>query len=116
MAACISSDPCVIKDILRNAKSGIDDIRVPSLVNSSVVNSNKLAGYTPLHFAAEFGRTEAIEALLDEGADCCTETHRGLNVHDLATENVRELLDNHCNFFKNCPGDFNNNYKVICED
>ena len=49
-------------------------------------------GWTPLHFAAIYGYSSVVEALLGHKADPCLTTRTGLSPADLARTNGHEIL------------------------
>lgn len=71
MSACAGSNSSIAAEYLRLTQhrpwTSLDD-----LVNSKVLESSNspYRGYTPLHFAAEFGRFDTVQLLLAHGASC----------------------------------------------
>lgn len=85
-------------DDCKSCFDSIADLKSP--VKQCDINSRNLEGYTPLHVAAKYGRTEILRLLLETGAACNPKTCRSLYtpLHLAAmyqkTGAARELLKN----------------------
>ncbi|XP_058800117.1 ankyrin-1-like [Phymastichus coffea] len=88
MAACASSDSLIADQYLYIAEQD-PLISAGGLIRGRVKNVNEYtyACYTPLHFAAEFGRLDTVKLLLAHGANCCAVTNQNLTPTDLACRN-----------------------------
>lgn len=99
MLACTGSDPLIVENHLIEADAK-PWTKSSDLINKNVSDVGEYAGYTPLHFAVQFGRVDTIQTLLDYRADCCTVNSAGLTAHQLAskcrTQYVRDMLAVHC--------------------
>lgn len=106
MAACASSDPEIVRQFLRIATDTSADALI-NVISACVKNIDdySFAGYTPMHFAAEFGRLGTMQLLIDRGAHC-TMTKQNISPLDLARkrnhESISALLQRHCIECKMC--------------
>jgi ankyrin repeat protein len=66
------------------------------LEHGPVINVQDDGDHTPLHFAAQYGRTEVMRLLLERGADAHVRDKRGYTASDLGSQKghheVVELL------------------------
>ncbi|XP_058800189.1 serine/threonine-protein phosphatase 6 regulatory ankyrin repeat subunit C-like [Phymastichus coffea] len=102
MIACMGSEGSVVQKYFDASDERRLMLSSYDLVSSRVEESDTYEGYTPLHFAAEFGRSVTIAILFHNGADCSIRTHSGLTVHDLAQDNVADIINNYCTIFGKC--------------
>lgn len=84
MVACTGSEWVIPKEYLRVAE--IRPWTSPTtLIEGRVKDVVAMyAGYTPLHFAAEFGRADTVNLLLDHGVDEDSVTAQRLTPRALA--------------------------------
>ncbi|XP_058800124.1 ankyrin-3-like [Phymastichus coffea] len=83
MAACIIGDPTVVADYLMNpvnSKTALINERVSEFSDMSYPFKN----YTPLHFAAEYGRQDIVRLLINNGAHCRKNKRNGVMLEHLA--------------------------------
>lgn len=75
MVACSGTESIIPKEYLRVAeiRYGTSESLLKGRVKA--VDKCPFAGYTPLHFAAEFGRVDTVKLLLDAGLESSTLTH-----------------------------------------
>lgn len=107
MAACACSSPTIAKHFLANKFNGGRFFNANEVINSGdAMTEYKWNGYTPLHFAALFGRIDTVEFLLDDGANCCALTHSKMSPAELAANNshqeVANLIEEYCQGYDEC--------------
>lgn len=105
MAACACSNPEIVKDILANKFESHQFFNAnESIEGIKDTTEYSLKGFTPLHFAAIFGRFETAKYLLADGANCCAVTHNNITPLQSATRNghedVADLIRAHCQGFQ----------------
>lgn len=71
------------------------------LMSTQIKKLGSYSGYTPLHFAVEFGSSvEIVKLLLRYGADCCATTCHELTPHAIAImkshDEISRVLQEHC--------------------
>lgn len=101
MVACAGSNVNIAKEYLEIIKSTL------SSINAKVQKTlGDLKGCSAIHFAADFGRTDTVELLLDRGANCCLASLNGHTAHYLARKQgytrVCQMLNDHCDIVKKC--------------
>ncbi|XP_058800136.1 ankyrin-3-like isoform X2 [Phymastichus coffea] len=91
MVTCASNEAAFAKEHLRVVKCK-SWTSMETLINSCINKAydHPFAGYTPLHFAAEFGSGAVVELLMSCGANCCTMSARLLTPLMLADHNGHE--------------------------
>lgn len=75
------------KDIFEAARN-CDITTIECLLETGAgPNSMDKNGFTPLHFSARYGQTDAIKTLINAGADCKAKTKHGNTPFDLINKN-----------------------------
>eukprot|EP00163_Fabomonas_tropica_P016530 TRINITY_DN2960_c0_g2_i3.p1 TRINITY_DN2960_c0_g2~~TRINITY_DN2960_c0_g2_i3.p1 ORF type:complete len:3332 (+),score=486.18 TRINITY_DN2960_c0_g2_i3:638-9997(+) len=107
LAVAVDNEYAVQELLLRGANPNVVSEGM-SLLHTAAVKGRRLAlvllekgakvdivdkhGFTPLHYAAAFGRLEAVEILLKNGADLMTLSRSGDYPYDIAVQNGHEHL------------------------
>ncbi|XP_058800142.1 ankyrin-3-like isoform X2 [Phymastichus coffea] len=100
MVSCAGSDLKVVKEYIQQIWIR-KVITIEEVMKSQISILGSYSGYTPLHFAVEFGSNIAIvRLLLQHGADCCRNTCYRISPHYLAAlkghKAIYELLMLYC--------------------
>lgn len=103
MAACASNNVNIVREYLKLGAHIVPN----EFINAKVNNLEGHEGYTPLHYAVDFGlETRTVELLLKHGANCCATASNDMTPHTIARDKGHDLMCNllneHCHVFKGC--------------
>lgn len=85
MAACAGSMPHIVDEFLYERSSTPATHLIGSRVQDLI--DHPYAGYSPIHFAVEFGNLDTVQLLLDYGASCFSMTSYNFSPMELAYQN-----------------------------